>query len=249
MAVHPSLLHQFRLLTHLSDTRCRQLAGASSLVSFARREVVVEKNAPLTSFGFLHEGRLQLVDFTLDGKEVGLYFVEEGEFYGEVSMLDGLAQPEFVIASRKSQVVQVPASMLRAFVIEEPRIAEAILLGLARKLRHQSAQRQILSITNPLQRVCAQILLLVEHFAAYSGFASAGQPLEPCNQRTSSKNEPTRTLAIAPTHQELAMMVNLSRETVTRVFQVLQSRNLIDRQGDALVVSVREVEAMAQNGE
>jgi CRP-like cAMP-binding protein len=249
MAIHPSLLQQFRLLTHLPDPRRRQLADMSSVLSFARREVVVEKNSPLNYLGFLLEGRLQLVDFTLDGREVGLSFVDEGQFYGEVSMLDGLAHPEFVIANRKSQVVQVPAGMLRAFILGEPRIAEAILLGMARKLRQHSAQRQILSITNPLQRVCAQILLLVGHFAPDSGYTATGQPLEPSNRRSSGHNGVTRMLAMAPTHQELAMMVNLSRETVTRVFQVLQSRNLLDRQGDDLVIRVREIEALAQNGE
>jgi predicted transcriptional regulator len=41
-------------------------------------------------------------------------------------------------------------------------------------------------------------------------------------------------LESAPTHQELAIMINASRETVTRAFQILMLRQLVDRQGDHL---------------
>jgi len=234
MPVHPSLLQQFPLLRHLSDPHQRQLAEQSSLGSFARREVVAEKHAELRSLGFLLEGRLQVVDFTLDGREVGLAFIEEGTCYGEVAMLDGLPQPEFVIATRKSQVVLVPARALRAMVLEEPRVAEAILLNLAARVRQQAAQRQLLSITNPLQRVSAQMLLLLKR-----GDAERGRPARTARAQ----------LPLAPTHQELAMMVNLSRETVTRVFQVLQSRGVLDRDGESMLIEVQALEELARRGE
>jgi len=234
MAIHPSLLQQFPLLRHLSDPRQRQLAEQSSLGSFARREVVVEKHAELRNLGFLLEGRLQVVDFTLDGREVGLAFIEEGACYGEVAMLDGLPHPEFVIATRKSQVVLVPARALRAMVLEEPRVAEAILLNLAARVRQQAAQRQLLSITNPLQRVSAQMLLLLKR-----GDAERGRPAKAARAQ----------LPLAPTHQELAIMVNLSRETVTRVFQVLQSRGVLDRDGESMLIEVQGLEELARRGE
>jgi CRP-like cAMP-binding protein len=41
----------------------------------------------------------------------------------------------------------------------------------------------------------------------------------------------------APTHQEIAIMINTSRETVTRVFQVLQTRGILKREGNALAVT------------
>lgn len=44
-------------------------------------------------------------------------------------------------------------------------------------------------------------------------------------------------------------MVNLSRETVTRAFQVLQSRNLLDRHADGMVIRFHEVEELARKGE
>jgi DNA-binding transcriptional regulator YhcF (GntR family) len=39
-----------------------------------------------------------------------------------------------------------------------------------------------------------------------------------------------------PTHQELAIMINASRETVTRVFQQLLLNAVVQRDGNDLVI-------------
>jgi DNA-binding transcriptional regulator YhcF (GntR family) len=39
-----------------------------------------------------------------------------------------------------------------------------------------------------------------------------------------------------PTHQELAIMINASRETVTRVFQLLQNKSVVQRDGNDLLL-------------
>ena len=40
-------------------------------------------------------------------------------------------------------------------------------------------------------------------------------------------------IANPPTHMEIAIMLNISRETVTRVFQTLQNRQIVKRDGPA----------------
>jgi len=232
MAIHTSLLQQFSLLRHLPAGTLEQLAESSSLRSYARREVVLDKDSPVESLFFLLEGRLQATDFTLDGKEVVLYFVEEGHYFGEIAMLDGMAYPEIMIANKKSQVVQVPNRLIRGLILGQPPMTEAVTLGLARRVREQSEQRQILSINNPLQRVCAQLLLLLRQ-----------------SQEQATAATGVQALASAPTHQELAMMVNLSRETVTRVFQVLQSRGALDRQAESLSVDLQRIVELARHAE
>jgi hypothetical protein len=44
-------------------------------------------------------------------------------------------------------------------------------------------------------------------------------------------------------------MVNLSRETVTRVFQVLQARRVLDRDGESMVIDLPRLEELARRGE
>ena len=222
MAIHPSLLQQFAFMRLFSTDALATLAAHSSMHAFAKREVVLAKENPSSSLMFLLEGRLQAVDFTLDGREVGLHFIDEGHYFGEISVLDGLPSPEVVIANKKSQVMMVPAREVRGLIFANPPAIEAITSGLTGRIRAQAHQRQILGIISPLQRICALL------------------------QNLSKDGKNPEVIANAPTHQEIAIMVNLTRETVTRAFQVLQSQGALARDGDDLKVDTGKLKQLAE---
>ena len=222
MAIHPSLLQQFAFMRLFSTDALATLAAHSSMHAFAKRGVVLAKENPSPSLMFLLEGRLQAIDFTLDGREVGLHFIEEGDYFGEVSVLDGLPSPEVVIANKKSQVMMVPAREVRGLIFANPPAIEAITSGLTGRIRAQAHQRQILGIISPLQRICALL------------------------QNLSKDGKNPEVIANAPTHQEIAIMVNLTRETVTRAFQVLQSQGALARDGDDLKVDTGKLKQLAE---
>jgi CRP-like cAMP-binding protein len=198
------------------------LAAHSSTHAFAKREMVLSKEKSSPSLLFLLEGRLQAIDFTLDGREVGLHFIEEGQYFGEISVLDGLPSPEVVIANKKSQVVMVPAREVRGLIFANPPAIEAMTSGLTERIRSQASLRQILGIISPLQRICALL------------------------QTLSKDGKNPEVISNAPTHQEIAIMVNLTRETVTRAFQVLQSQGALARDGDDLKVNTGKLKQLAE---
>lgn len=76
MGVTPELLKKFPILKLLSDTSLKILAECSVIRKFRRRAIVLTAGKKEENLCFLFEGRLQGVDFTIDGREVGLYFVE-----------------------------------------------------------------------------------------------------------------------------------------------------------------------------
>ncbi len=209
MAIPVAVLQQFELLRELPLETLARLSHTMVERTYARREVVIKKGEPGNVLGFLLEGRLQGVDFTVDGREVGLYFVDPHDYFGELSVIDGLPRPEFVIAVGRSRVASVPREEARGLLFSTPVIAQTLTLRLAQRVRMVSAHRTLLGLPNPAQRVCAQLFLM-------SVKAGDGKAVIPH----------------APTHQELAIMINTSRETVTRVFQVLQARGILKRDGN-----------------
>jgi CRP-like cAMP-binding protein len=208
MPIALAVLQNSPLLRELPTETLTRLASIMTERAFARREVVVKKGEPGNVLGLLIEGRLQGVDFTVDGREVGLYFVEPNDYFGELSVIDGLPRPEFVIAVGRSKIATLSRDEARRLLVSTPAIAERVTLRLAQRLRAVAAQRTLLGVTNPAQRVCAQLLQLAVKVA-----------------------EGRALIAHAPTHQEIAIMINTSRETVTRVFQVLQARGILKRDG------------------
>lgn len=210
MPVAVALLQQFDLLRRLPPATQEALGREMTLAEYARRGVVINRGDQAHGLGFLLDGRLQGIDFTLDGREVGLYFVAPGDYFGELSVVDGGPAPEHVIALGKSQVAFLPHDAARQLITSTPELAERVMQRFSARIRAASSHRTLLSLPNPFQRLCAQIITLVAE-------------------------ESTR-IENAPTHQEIAIMINTSRETVTRAFQVLQNRNVLARDGNALLV-------------
>lgn len=213
MPVPFQYLEKFPLLQSLPQETLLHVSTKVSQKQFARREMVSSKEQTEFYLGFLLEGRLQGVDFTVDGRAVGLYFVEPGEYFGELSVIDNAPAAEHVIAVSKSNVLLLPADAARQLIFENPALAQTVMTKLTTRVREVTAQRTLLALPNPFQRLCVQLLLL--------GRSSAGADdlIDP-----------------APTHQELAIMINSSRETVTRSFQLLILNEALTRDGNALTL-------------
>ncbi len=210
MPVSVQLLHQFPLLRPLPQELLAPLSARMQLREFARRAVVVAKDCATPELGFLVEGRLQGVDFTVDGRSVGLFFVDPG-YFGELSLVDGKPPSEHVVAAAKSTVAFLDAQAARELIVTHAPLAQAVMARLAERVRAGAAQRLLLSLPNPFQRLC--MLLLQLPLRQVQGFDEVDQ---------------------APTHQEMAIMINASRETVTRAFQVLFLRKVLVREGNTL---------------
>lgn len=214
MPVSSQLLSQFRLLQPLALESLESLSGVMHLRGFARKAMVMSKDSPTQELGFLVEGRLQGVDFTVDGRSVGLYFVDPGDYFGELSVVDGQAASEFVVAAAKSTVAFLDARLARELIFENPELARVVMVRMAQRVRAVTAQRTLLGLTNPFQRLCVLLLQLPQQQVG-----------------------PESHIENAPTHQELAIMINASRETVTRAFHVLFLKAILVRDGNTLKVA------------
>ena len=228
MVVTPELLGSFPILKPLSADVLIELAPQCTLHKFARRGIVLNAGKQEDSLCFLFEGRLQGVDFTIDGREVGLYFVEPGDFCGELGLFDHGPQPEYVIALTASVVVLVPMASIREIMLQTPGVVNVIGSKLASRVRQMTYQRSLLALPNIAQRVCCQLWLLV-----------------PDKDKAKQQNAEIRN---PPTHMEIAIMLNVSRETVTRVFQTLQNRQIVKRDGPARLL-VNKLQILKQFAE
>ncbi len=187
--------------------------------------MVMSKDLPAQELGFLVEGRLQGLDFTVDGRSVGLYFVEPGDYCGELSLVDGKPPSEFVVAAVKSTVAFLDVPTAKELILNNPNLAQAVMTRLATRVRTVMAQRTLLSLASPFQRLCVLLLQLPQ--AVVAGVIEVDQ---------------------SPTHQELAIMINASRETVTRSFQLLFLNKVLVREGNALKLIQPDVLKDIANG-
>lgn len=218
------ILQGLRLFDQLPVEKLAQIAKHMTERRAERREVVIKRGEIGAGLGFLIEGRLQAVNFTLDGKEVGTDFIENGDFFGELSVIDGRPAPEYVIAVAPSRVAVLDRERARELMFSTPAGAEAVATRLAERMRRAASHRAMLALPSSFQRVCAQLALMAHQ---RNGFV---------------------VIAMPPTHQEIAIMVNTSRETVTRTLQFLQTMKVVARDGNDLLVSQPDILQQAADG-
>lgn len=214
MPIPIPILQGLRLFNQLPEEKLTLLSRILHERRVERREIVIRRGEYQGGLGLLIEGRLQAVSFTLDGKEVGTDFIQDGDFFGELSVIDGLPAPEFVIAVAPSRVTQIDREQARELMFSTPATSAAVAGRLADRLRRAAAHRALLALPSSFQRVCAQLLTLARQDGGVARLV----------------------IRMPPTHQEIAIMVNTSRETVTRTLQFLLAEQIVAREGSDLSV-------------
>ncbi len=194
----PELLRGLPVLSLLDEVQLAQVAAVARIVRYPKRATAVLKGREVDYWAFVVAGRLQVVDYLPDGRAVGLNIIQTGRFYGELSVIDRQPRSASLVALMPTVVVQVPGEITRRLFYNYPPVAEAMLKHLAFVVRRMSDLRALQAMPNAFQRVFALLSYVKEDGAE-------GQPV----------------IHDTPTHQEIAIMVNTSRETVTRALGFL----------------------------
>ena len=214
------LLKQQRVLNLLDDELLSQVMQVSRFHRYAKHENVLRKGSVNDWLGILLRGRLQVIDTLVSGVEVGINFIEAGNFFGEITVIDRQPRSASLMASTECDIIQIPGDVARQLFFRYPPVAEAIQVHLTHVMRRTNELRSLLSMQNVFQRTCA----LIQYFMrpAPGGLIHIEQ---------------------MPTHQELAIMVNTSRETVSRALSELSRLGIVEKDGRRLII--REPEQLA----
>jgi CRP-like cAMP-binding protein len=132
------VLGQVPLFEGLSRRHLKKLAEHADEISFREKETIVEEDQPGGSFFVIVEGEVKVRQ---GGKEIAT--AGPGEFFGEISLLDGGPRSATVVADTPVVVIRLFKSSFDRVVKEEPQVAGKILTVVARRLRE--AERTISS--------------------------------------------------------------------------------------------------------
>ena len=165
---------------------------------------------------FVLEGSVKVTRLSKDGREVILAMLNEGEFFGEMSLLDGESRSANVIALEKTKVLTLDRNDFIEVVNDYPQIAVQLLKELARRLRKSDRQIASLSLSDAEKRIA----LCIIRFADEQGVIQNGKV----------------SIPKTPIQQDIANMAGTSRETVSRALGLLEKEDLIERNGRELII-------------
>jgi len=206
-------LRQQKLLAGLDETVLQELAAVTRFEHYDKRAYVIHKGSSGDELVLLVSGRLQVIAPSEDGREVGLHFVEAGDYLGELAVIDGGTRSASIVATTPSVVGLLPGHMARRVFTRYPVVAERILLRLCHTIRQSSHIRSVLGMARAFSRIYA-----VLHSA------------------TRTWNDNLVTIENLPSQQAIAITANVSRETVSRAMQALFTHQIVEKDNRRLIV-------------
>lgn len=127
------LLADAPLLAGVDAAGIERIAERAIEVEFAPNQVIVRQGEVGTGFFLVVRGSARVVR---DGETIAT--IQPGDFFGELSVLDGQPRVAQVIAAEPTACLALASWDFEAVVMEQPRVALAMLRGLAGRLRDLS---------------------------------------------------------------------------------------------------------------
>ena len=165
---------------------------------------------------FVVEGSVKVTRLSKDGREVILAMLNAGDFFGEMSLLDGESRSANVIALEDTEVLSLYRDDFLDVLNNYPKIAIQLLKEMTSRLRKSDRQIVSLSLSDAEKRIA----LCIARFADEQGIIKNGQV----------------TIPKIPIQQDIANMAGTSRETVSRAMSILTEEKYIERNGKELKI-------------
>jgi len=127
-------LKRNKLLQDVPDTLISEIAEVSSVERFKPGEIILQEGEPGNKVCLLSKGSVKVVKL-LDSTGRILYEIEEGEFFGEMALLDLRPRSASVVALTDCEVISIPAGYFEEIIRKHPQISINIAKALSERLR------------------------------------------------------------------------------------------------------------------
>jgi CRP-like cAMP-binding protein len=204
-------LRRVPLFQQLNEAELERVARAAREKSYPKHSVILFEDDPGDALYVVLRGQVKVVLVGEEGREVILSILKDGDFFGEMALIDDQPRSAHVIATEESQLIVLRRDDFSRCLEESPRIALGLLQALSRRLRRADDKIGGLVLLDVNGRVAR---LLLEMADEHDG-----------------QHIPRKV-----THHTIAQMIGSSRETVSRTMREFADQGLVEvsRQSIAL---------------
>ncbi|MBN1571176.1 MAG: Crp/Fnr family transcriptional regulator [Acidobacteria bacterium] len=201
------LIRKVPLFSTLTDEEFSQLAHIFVARAYRKGQIIFLEEETGNYMYLVLSGKVKVSKSGAGGKETILAIHRAGDFFGEMSLLDGKTAPATVSAMEDSKIISLSGADFHKYLLHNEKVMLQIIHVLCARLR-QVWQTQSLSSST----ADARIRMGIYQLAKRHGIRDAHGTI----------------IDLKITHQELAEMVGTSRETVTRVLAHLREQGIIE---------------------
>ncbi len=210
------LMKNVPLFARMPDSDVSQVADQCVRRECYRDQVIlVEEDVGQTLFIIL-KGTVKITRTSDEGREVIITILKAGDFFGELSLLDGKGRSATVVAMEESELLTLRRSEFLLLLERYPQLSIELLKVLAARIRQSNFQIENLTIQDAIGRVGAALI----HVAEQTGY----------------RRDDSMIIPKLPVQQDLANMAGTARETISRIMAHFETRDLIKREGHRVII-------------
>jgi CRP-like cAMP-binding protein len=215
------------LFERADDAILRSLASRLRRRRFKRGEVIFHQADAGDSLHVVASGAVKIVLPSAEGDEAIIATLREGDFFGELALLDGTPRSATATAVDQAETLVLPRDVFMDLLDSLPGLRDALLAGLARELRRLTGHVEELHFLDLAGRLAMRLTRLA-------------------NDAPRAPDGGAR-LSWADTQSDLASMIGGTRQSVNRLLSELIDDGLVRLEQDALVIP--DVERLARRAE
>ncbi|MBM4312958.1 MAG: Crp/Fnr family transcriptional regulator [Deltaproteobacteria bacterium] len=163
---------------------------------FRRNETILHEADTSNTFYLILSGQVKVINISAEGKERIMAIHKEGDFFGEMAILDGKTTSAAVVALKDGRICLINKESFDRIVMANRWAVDAIIDLLCMRLRQAWLQIRVMSFADAEHRIRAVLQELGEKFGV--------------------RDSRGLIIGLGITHQSIASLSTTSRETVTR---------------------------------
>ena len=204
------------IFSELSDETLAHLSQSGSIQNFNKDSIILSEKEAGTALFVIISGKVKISRISTedDDKEVILSILNPSDFFGEMSLLDGMERSATATAMEDSRILIVQRNDFLDLLRENPEVSIILLQELTQRLRAAGMKIKALSLKDAEGKVATVILQLADEVGKIKQGVVEIEKL--------------------PFQHELANMAGTSRETISRTLHSFAKKGLVELEGSKL---------------
>lgn len=214
------------LLANIPDDLAKRAISRCRWKTYEPHELIVDYGDESNDVLFIISGQVRILMSSAYGRHVILNHLDRGDFFGEMSAIDGRKRSASVITLFTSEICSMPADIFVEIATTVPDIAQMTMEKLVERVRGINERLAEQAFLTARQRLCAELLR--------QSRPRAGEPDQ-------------RIVSPPPIQEDLANLISSRREVVSRELSVLVKDGIVERTRGGLVLT--DVEELSRRVE
>jgi len=204
------------IFSELKEETLSQLAQTGSVQSFSKESIILSEKEAGSALFIIISGKVKISRVSSEDtdKEVILSILNPSDFFGEMSLLDGLERSATATAMEDSKIFIIQRNDFLQLLHDHPEVSITLLQEMTQRLRAAGMKIKALSLKDAEGKVATVILQLADDVGMIKHGVVEIEKL--------------------PFQHELANMAGTSRETISRTLHAFAKKGLIELEGSKL---------------